>query len=145
VPISIANFNSALNSIIDRFVRDIKKIYRAIIFQIVFFTVVIFLTTFTSFNQDHILWIISIIGIAGIGVTADFEHLRATLKDAFNDLKTLKDVKETLVAIPDMIKLSPTPNDERVKYATFLRTTLRKVLLGADPNTLMQEVTNVLS
>jgi len=138
-------FDKGLNSLIGRFTKDIKKIYYAMIFQIVFFVIIITLTTFTSINQEQILLIASIAGIAGVGVAADYEHLKKALKDAFNDLKTLRKIRNVLIAIPDMLNLSQTPDKDRDKFAELLRTTLRKALMGGDPTSLMQEVNNVLS
>ena len=143
--ISEESFNKGLNLIINRFTNDIKKIYRSIIFQVVFFIIVVSLTTFTSINQEEILWIVSIIGIAGVGVAADFNHLKDTLRDAFNDLNTLRSVKDVLVSIPGILNLSASPADERVKYATFLKTTLKKALLGGNSETLKEEVANILA
>ncbi|MBA7555425.1 hypothetical protein ES705_48087 [subsurface metagenome] len=143
--ISEERFNKGLNLIINRFTNDIKKIYRAIIFQVAFFIIVVSLTTFTSINQEQILWIVSVIAIAGVGVAADFSQLKDTLRDAFNDLKTLRSVKDILVSIPGIIMLSDEPAIERGKYATFLRTTLKKALLGGNPETLKEEVANILT
>lgn len=139
-------FNKTLNSIIGRFTKDIKKIYRAIIIQVLFFIAVISLTTFTSINQEQILWIVSIIGIAGVGVAADFNHLKETLKDGFNDLKMLRNVKDTLVSIPEILNTYEDPDRaiEMRKYATFIRTILREAILTGDPEKLMPAVTNVL-
>ena len=140
-------FNKSLNSIIDRFTKNIKRIYYALIFQVLFFLVVISLTTFTSINQEQILWVASIIGIAGIGVVADLAHLKKTLKDGFNDLKILRKFKDTLVSIPEILDTYQ-DDDERAeemrKYATFLRTILKKVILTGNPESLMPEVTNIL-
>ncbi len=140
-------FNNGLNSIINRFTKDINKIYRAIIFQVIFFIAVILLTTFTSINQEQIIWIVSIIGIAGVGVTADFNHLKETLRDAFKDLKTLRNIKDILVSIPGILDLYEDNEitKERRKYAKFLRTTLRKALAGGDPDTLKTEVAYILA
>ncbi|MFX0029548.1 MAG: hypothetical protein ACFE8B_10080 [Candidatus Hermodarchaeota archaeon] len=137
-------FEKGLNSLIGRFSRDIKKIYYALIFQVLFFLVVISLTTFTSINQEQILWVASIIGIAGIGITADFDHLKKALEDGFNDLKSLKRIRKILGAIPEMLVLSETPDEDRKKFAVLLRKTLKKALLTSDPASLMQEVTDVL-
>jgi len=143
--ISEERFDRGLNLIIDRFTNDIKKIYLAIFFQVVFFIIVVSLTTFTSINQEQILWIVSIIGIAGVGVAADFNHLKDTLRDAFNDLKTLRSIKDILNSIEGILNLSASPADERIKYATFLRTTLKKALLGGNPQILKDEVANILA
>jgi len=142
--ITQVNFDKGLNSLIGRFSKDVKKIYYAMIFQVLFFLGVISLTTFTSINQEQILWVVSIIGIAGIGVAADFEHLKKTLKDGLNDLKGLNRIKEVLGAIPVMLNLSNTPNDDRQKIAVMLRTTLKKALLTSDTATLVKEVTTIL-
>lgn len=143
--ITQASFDNGLQSLIGRFTKDIRKIYYAMIFQTVFFLIVIGLTTFTSINQEQILWIASIIGIAGIGVVADFEHLKKTVKDAFNDLKILRKVRDILEAIPDMLSLSATPNKDRQNMAVVLRTTLKQTLLGGDPDKLMQQVKSILT
>ena len=141
-------FYKGLNSIIVRFTKDINKIYRAIIFQVSFFSTVILLTTFTSINQEQILWIVSIIGIAGVGVVADFDHLKETLRDAFKDLKTLRNIKDILKSIPEILDLIEDDSErtkERRKYATFLITTLRKALLGGKPEHLKLEVVKILT
>ncbi|KKL62224.1 hypothetical protein LCGC14_2187370 [marine sediment metagenome] len=142
--ISPASFDRSLNSLIGRFSKDVKKIYYALIFQVLFFIVVISLTTFTSINQEQILWVVSIFGIAGIGDVADFQHLRKALQDGINDLKSLNKIRNILGAIPDMLDLSVTPNDDRQKFAVLLRTTLRKALLTSDTAALVQEVTAIL-
>jgi len=143
--ISEERFDRGLNLIIDRFTNDIKKIYLAIFFQVVFFIIVVSLTTFTSINQEQILWVVSIFGIAGIGVVADLNHLKKALQDGVNDLKSLNKIKNILGAIPEMLDLSATPNNDRQKYAVLLRTTLKKSLLTNNPAALMQEVAAILT
>ena len=143
--ISPERFERGLNSLIVRFSKDVKKIYYALIIQVLFFLVVISLTTFTSINQEQILWVVSIFGIAGIGVVADLNHLKKALQDGVNDLKSLNKIKNILGAIPEMLDLSATPNNDRQKYAVLLRTTLKKSLLTNNPAALMQEVAAILT
>lgn len=143
MPINQERFDKGLNSLIGKFSKDIKKIYYALIFQVLFFLAVISLTILTSINQEQILWVVRIVGIAGIGVVADFEHLIKALKDVFNDLKSLKRIRDILVSIPNILRLSNTPDADRQKYAVLLRTTLKKALLTGDPESSMQEIRNI--
>lgn len=143
MPIGKARFDNGLKFIIDRFKKDRNKIYFAMICQIIFFIIIFSLGTYTTVNVEELFNKLSILGIGGVGVIADWSHLKNSIKDAFTDLRTLNGITSRLEAIDTLITLSADQNLERTKFAKFLRETLIKSLRGGDLATLSNEINGI--